>query len=113
MTSEFAGTLSERIRIERPVPSRNAMGLADGGWEPLASCLAAVVPEGSGGEAEAMALSAMPRFRVLIRAREGISIEQRVRWGERVLMIRQLLTDPRAKDRMVLRCEEVRRLWPG
>ncbi len=106
--SEFAGTLRERILIERPVGARTAMGLRQAAWEPVCRCLASIIPEGAGSEAEAMALSAMPRFRVTIRKRDGISIEQRITWKGRTMMIRQLLDDPREKDRIHLRCEEVR-----
>jgi head-tail adaptor len=55
-----------------------------------------------------MALSAMPKHRVTIRRRQGVVIDQRIRWGQRTLMIRQLLDDPRYPDRLVLRCEETR-----
>ena len=105
---EFAGALSERITIERPVTKRTAAGLQEAGWEIVVSCFAAITPEGAGPEAEAMALSAMSRFRVSIRYRDGIAIDQRIRWGERRMMIRQLLYDPRTKDRLMCRCEEVR-----
>jgi SPP1 family predicted phage head-tail adaptor len=106
--SEFAGTLKERIVIERPSNARDAMGLQVAGWDEVARCLAAVTPDGAGDEKEAMALSAMPRFRVSIRLREGIAIDQRIRWKSRVLMIRQIIDDPRFGDRIVMRCEEVR-----
>lgn len=106
--AEFAGTLRERISVERPVTSRSAAGLREGGWEQVASCLAAVTLEGAGAEAEAMTLSAMPRYRVQIRMRENIGIDQRVRWKGRVLMIRQVLFDPKLPDRLMLKCEEVR-----
>lgn len=108
MTAEFAGTLRERVLIERPITSRNAMGLQEPGWEKVCRCLAAVVLESVGAETEAQALSAMPRFRVTIRRREGIAIDQRISWNARKMMVRQLLDDPRAKDRIVMRCEEVR-----
>jgi head-tail adaptor len=108
MSGEFAGTLRERVLIERPISSRNAMGLQEPGWEKVCSCLASVTLESVGAESEAQALSAMPRFRVTIRQREGIAIDQRITWGGRKLMVRQLLDDPRAKDRIVMRCEEVR-----
>lgn len=106
--SEFAGTLRERITIEMPVGTRNAMGLQQPEWAELCRCLASVAPEGAGAQAEAMTLSAMPRFRVTVRKRDGIAIDQRVRWGERLLTIRQLIDDPRARDRILMRCEEVR-----
>jgi head-tail adaptor len=106
--TEFAGTLRQRIRIERPVATRTPTGVQESGWEPVASCLAAVELEGVGPESEAMALSAMPKLRVTIRRRERVAIDQRVRWGARTLLIRQLLDDPRYADRLVLRCEEAR-----
>ena len=108
MNGEFAGTLRERIIIERPISQRNAMGLQEPGWEQVCRCLASVALESVGAESEAQALSAMPRFRVAIRWREGIAIDQRVSWSGRRLMVRQLLDDPRAKDRILMRCEEVR-----
>lgn len=108
MSGEFAGSLRERITIERPVSSRDPMGLQDHGWEPVARCRAAIAGEGVGAQSEGMALSAMQHFRVTLRTREGLSVDQRVLWNGRVLMVRQLLIDPRAKDRLTLRCEEVR-----
>lgn len=106
--SEFAGSLRERIIIERPGAERTAMGLQTAGWEEVARCLAAITSDGAGAEREGQALSAMPRFRVAIRPREGIAIDQRILWGKRVLMIRQMSDDPRRGDRIVMRCEEVR-----
>lgn len=106
--SEFAGTLRERVVIERPVSTRNAMGLQESGWEDVCRCLAAVTLESVGAESEAQALSSMPRYRVTIRKRDGIGLNQRIRWNGRSLVVRQMLDDPRAKDRIVMRCEEVR-----
>jgi SPP1 family predicted phage head-tail adaptor len=108
MSGEFAGTLRERVIIERPVSLRNAMGLQEPGWEEVCRCLASVVLETVGPEAEAQALSSMPKYRVTIRQRDGIALDQRVRWNGRSLMVRQLLDDPRTKDRIAMRCEEVR-----
>ena len=108
MTREFAGTLKERILIERPVASRTAMGLQEDGWEKVCRALASIEPDGAGAEAEAQALSVMPRFRVTMRPRDGIAVGQRVTWQEMQLMVRQLLANPREPDRIVLRCEQVR-----
>jgi head-tail adaptor len=108
MSDEFAGTLRERILIERPISMRNAMGLQEPGWEQVCRSLASVVLESVGAEAEAQALSAMPKFRVTIRRRDGIALDQRITWNGRRMMVRQLLNDPREKDRIVMRCEEVR-----
>ena len=106
--SEFAGTLKERVTIERPAGLRTAAGLQGAGWEPVARCLAAIVAEGAGAEAEAMALSAMPRFRVTLRKRDGIAVGQRVIWGERAMLVKQRIDDPSLTDRILLRCEEMR-----
>jgi head-tail adaptor len=108
MSSEFAGTLRERVVIERPISLRNAMGLQEPGWEQVCRCLASVALESVGAESEAQALSAMPKYRVAIRRRDGIAIDQRIGWSGRKLMVRQLLDDPRQRDRIVMRCEEVR-----
>jgi head-tail adaptor len=106
--TEFAGTLRERIVIERPVSLRNEMGLQQPGWEQVCRCLASVALESVGVESEGQALSAMPKYRVTIRRRDGIALDQRIRWNGRYLMVRQLLDDPRARDRITMRCEEVR-----
>ena len=106
--SEFAGTLRERVLIERPISVRNAMGLQEPGWEEVCRCLASIALESVGAESEGQALSSMPRYRVTIRRRDGIALDQRVSWGLRKLMVRQLLDDPKTRDRIALRCEEVR-----
>ena len=108
MTTEFAGTLRERVLIERPISLRNEMGLQEPGWEQVCRCLASVVLDSVGPEAEAQALSAMPKFKVTIRARDGIAIDQRIGWNGRKYRVRQLLEDPLEKDRLTMRCEEVR-----
>ena len=106
--SEFAGTLKERVVIERPTDLRTPSGLQTAGWEQVARCLAAIVAEGAGTEAEAMTLSAMARFRVTIRKRGGIQVGQRLTWGARTMLIRQCIDDPRFPERLLLRCEEMR-----
>lgn len=108
MTAEFAGTLNELIVIERPVSQRTAAGLRVVEWARLAECRAAIQPEGAGAESEAMAYSAMPRFRVTMRRRDGVTIDHRVLWRSKVLAVRQVIDDPRLPDRLVLRCEETR-----
>ena len=106
--AEFAGSLRERITLERPLAERLETGVRESGWEPFGTCLAAVTLEGAGPESEGMALSAMPRFRVVIRSREGVEVDQRLRWRGRLLMIRQVLRNPCLPDRITLKCEEVR-----
>jgi head-tail adaptor len=106
--SEFAGTLRERVIIERAISTRNAMGLREPGWEQVCRCLASVAIESVGAKSEGQTLSAMPKYRVTIRKRDAVRIDQRVSWKGRKMMVRQLLEDPRQEDRIVMRCEEVR-----
>lgn len=108
MSREFAGRLRERVVVEAPSGARNALRAALPDYVVVARCLAAVVPEGAGPEAEGQALSAMARFRVTMRPRPGIEVGQRVRWRGRVLAVRQRIDDPALPDRMTLRCEETR-----
>lgn len=108
MSGEFAGTLSEQVVIERSSEVRDATGLRVEEWETVCRCRATITLDGIGAESQGQALSAMPRYRVTIRRREGIAVGQRVNWGERRMMVRQLLDDPRAKDRITMRCEEMR-----
>lgn len=108
MTSEFSGLLRERIAIERPVSLRNEMGLQQPGWEKVCRCLASVTLDSLGAESEGQSLAALPRYKVLIRWREGVALDQRVLWRDRVLIVRQLRDDPRRRDRILMRCEEVR-----
>lgn len=108
MGGEFAGRLRERIAIEALTQERNAIGAQLPEWSVVARCLAVVAPEGVGAEAEGQALSAMARFKVIIRVRDGVSVGQRVRWGARLLAVRQRVDDPALPDRILLRCEEIR-----
>lgn len=108
MSREFSGLLNERIVIERPVSLRNEMGLQQPGWEEVCRCLASVILDSVGAEAEGQALSAMPRYTVALRWREGIALDQRIQWRGKRLSVRQLRDDPRRRDRIILRCEEVR-----
>ena len=105
---EFAGRLRERIVIEAPVEERSATGVRVGDWEPVIRCLAAVEAKGAGPEAEGMALSAMGRFVMTIRWREGVALGQRVRWRGRLYLVKRLIDDPTLPDRIELECEEWR-----
>jgi len=108
MSAEFAGSLNQRIELQRLVRDRTAAGLSSRDWETFASCLASAAPEGAGSEAEGMTLSALARYRMVIRARTDVRIEQQVRWRGRSFLVKQVIEDPRLPDRMELRCEEVR-----
>lgn len=108
MSAEFAGTLNERISIERPSGDLTGTGLPDGRWVAVATCRASIASDGTGPQSEGMVLSAMPRFRVVVRRRSGISVGYRMRWRDRFLTIRRVLDDPGMTDRLTLQCEELR-----
>ena len=106
--SEFAGTLNQRVELLRPTPDRTEAGLSLRTWERFARCLASVVPDGAGAESEGMSLSALPRFRAVIRMRRDVAVDHKLLWRGRPLLIKQIIEDPRTPDRMQLRCEEMR-----
>lgn len=106
--SEFAGLLSSRIEVWRRSGERLPTGIASEEWVPVCRCLARVEAEGTGVQTEGMTLSALPRYRVLLRVRDDLAIDQRVHWRGRQLAVRQMVEDPSTPDRMTLRCEEVR-----
>lgn len=106
--SEFAGRLNSRVEIWRRDGARLDTALATDQWIMIARCFADVEPEGSGPLLEGMTLSAMQRFKVTVRRRDEIAIDQRVCWQGRKLLIRQVIDNPGLPDRLTLRCEEVR-----
>ena len=53
-------------------------------------------------------MSAMPRWQVTMRKREGIDLRTRLVWRGRFLGVRTIVSDPRDPARMVLTCEEAR-----
>jgi head-tail adaptor len=108
MSGEFAGTLSERILIEQLSTERDPSGLQQSAWATVCTCSASIVIDGVGVQTQGQALSAMNQYRVTIRRRDDIALDQRISWGPRKLMVRQLLDDPLAKDRLTMRCDEVR-----
>jgi head-tail adaptor len=92
--SEFAGSLKERIELWTRTPARLATGASSEDMNRTGGCLAAITSEGVGSANEAMSVSAMPRFRVTIRAQSGVMIDQQVRWRGKRLIVRQIIEDP-------------------
>lgn len=106
--SEFAGSLSQRVEIWERSPDRLATGASATSWTRLCRCLVSIAAEGVGSEAEGMSLSSMPLFRLVARTGPAFALDQQVRWKGKILMIRQIISDPTKPDRIVLRCEEQR-----
>ena len=108
MKGEFSGTLRERVSIEQRREERDVLAGAKRGYTYTGMAWAAVVPLQPASLTEADALSALPRWEVTIRSREGIGPDTRLVWRGRFLAVRSILADPRDRARMILTCEEMR-----
>lgn len=108
MSGGFAGTLRERVTIERRLGNRDAPGGATGRYAYGGAAWAAVSPLIPADLSAADSLSAMPRWHVIMRKREGIDLRTRLVWRGRFLGVRAVVSDPRDPARMVLTCEEAR-----
>jgi len=105
---EFAGTLKERVTIERRLGNRDTLGGAVGAYAYDGQAWAAISPLIPADLAVADSLSALPRWQVTMRKREGIDPRTRLVWRGRFLGVRAVVSDPRDPARMVLTCEEKR-----
>jgi SPP1 family predicted phage head-tail adaptor len=106
--TEFAGALRERISFERRNQERDLLAGARGKWRYDGAAWAAVTPLTPGDAVEADALSALPRWRVIIRKREGIDPGSRIVWRGRYLSVRSIESDPREPAQMILTTQEQR-----
>jgi head-tail adaptor len=106
--SEFAGTLRERVVLETRLEVRDARGGATGKYSYDGVAWASLMPLVSGDLTRADALSALPRWQVTMRKREGVGMRTRLTWRGKYLTVRGVLSDPREPAQMVLTCEEVR-----
>lgn len=108
MTGEFAGTLKDRLTIEQPVTTRDALGARAGGWRYDGAAWAKVSPLAPMGGSAGDAVTALPRWQVVMRKRLGILPGSRLVWRGRFLIVRSGLSDPADPARMILTCEETR-----
>ena len=106
--TEFAGALRERIAFERRSEERDLLAGARGKWRYDGAAWAAVAPLGFGDAVEADALSALPRWRVTVRKREGVDPSSRIVWRWRYLNVRSVESDPREPAQMILTTQEQR-----
>ena len=106
--SEFTGTLKERVTLERRLGNRDALGGAIGAYAYDGAAWAAVSPLIPADLTVADTLSALPRWQVTMRKREGVDLKTRLVWRGRFLGVRSVISDPRDPARMVLTCQEKR-----
>lgn len=108
MSGEFAGALRERVTIERRLGDRDAIAGASGRHVYDGAAWVAVFPLIPGAEAMGDARSALSRWQITMRKREGIGPWTRLVWRGRYLRVMSVLSDPRDPARMVLTCDELR-----
>jgi head-tail adaptor len=106
--AEFTGTLRERVVLETRLDIRNVRGGTSGKYAYDGIAWAALMPLVSGDLVRADALSALPRWQVTMRKREGVGLNTRLTWRGRYLAIRSVISDPREPAQMLLTCEEQR-----
>ncbi len=108
MSGEFAGTLRERVGIEKRLGDRDQLAGATGSYLYKGVAAASVMPLIDAGLVEAQSLSAMPRWNVTMRKRDDMSQKIRLTWRGKYLAVKSLHSDPREPAQMVLTCEEIR-----
>ena len=106
--TELSGTLRERVTLERRLGNRDALSGAVGAYAYDGAAWAAVSPLIPADLTVADSLSALPRWQVTMRKREGIDLKTRLVWRGRFLGVRSVVSDPRDPARMVLTCQEKR-----
>lgn len=108
MSGELTGTLRERVIIETRLDNRDAIGGARGKYAYAGEAWVSLMPLVPAELTQADSLSAMPRWQVTMRKREGIDPRVRLTWRGRYLAVRQVISDPREPAHMVLTCQEIR-----
>jgi SPP1 family predicted phage head-tail adaptor len=106
--TEFAGALRERIAIERRNDERDMLAGARGKWRYDGAAWASITPLVPADLVAADAISAQPRWRVIIRKRDGVDPSTRIVWRGRYLRVRGVESDPREPAQMMLMTEEQR-----
>ncbi len=105
---EFAGSLRERVTIERRSEGRTASGGRTGAWYYDGAAWVGVTPLTPAGLEAANSVSAQPRWHVIMRKRENLSVGDRLAWRGRFLMVQSVVSNPREPAQMILTCEEKR-----
>ena len=106
--TEFAGALRERISFERRSDARDLLAGARGKWRYDGAAWAAVTPLAPGEPVSADSLSALPRWRVIVRKRDGLDLGSRIVWRGRYLRVRSVESNPSEPAQMILTTQEQR-----
>lgn len=105
---EFAGTLCERIRVERGVADRDGAGSASSELETIGEYWAAAETAGSVANERAESRSAMPLWRFALRLTEEILPGDEITWNNRRLVVQTVTAEIRPEPKTKLVAEEKR-----
>ncbi len=108
MIGEFSGSLRERVTIERRAETRDNARGQNGGWVYDGAAWVGVSPIIPASLTAADTVSALPRWQVVMRKREGIGVGMRLVWRGLFLSVRGVVSDPRDPARMLITTEEMR-----
>jgi head-tail adaptor len=106
--TEFSGALRERATLERRAPDRSASGGRTGRWLYDGAAWIGVMPMMPGEMTVGASRSALPRWQVTMRKREGVDIHSRLVWRGKFLQVRSVISDPKQPAHMILTTEEIR-----
>lgn len=106
MSGEFAGTLRERVAVERLTQIPGDDGNAVLAWADDGAAWAGLVPAPAPDSIVGEGQVSRPRYRMTLRPRAGLGLACRFRWLGRVLTVIRIEPDPRRRDRITLLVEE-------
>ena len=106
--AEFAGSLRDRITVERVSAQRDALGAASDETSIIGTFWAAVETDGTGSVSDAESRSAPQRWRFTLRQTGEVMPGDRIIWGARKLTILTAAADLRLLPKTILTAEETR-----
>jgi head-tail adaptor len=106
--AEFAGTLAERVILQRRSGERDDLGAADGAWSAGFAVWAAMAPATPAAWGQGDRPGASSRWRATIRSGADVLPGDRLTWRGVAHVVRLVETDPAASDRLLLDVEEDR-----
>jgi head-tail adaptor len=97
---EFAGTMRERVVLQRRSAGQDALGAAEDDWTIIDVVWASVRVAGHGASDVGDAASALPLWRVTLRPCD-VRVGDRIERITNVIEVREVIDDPALADRVV------------
>jgi head-tail adaptor len=106
MMDEQAGALDERVMIERWQSVRDGAADAVGSWIAVETVFAALRRDGAPGrQMLGEAARSGRRWQVVLRDRDDLDLNVRLRWRDQLLAVRAVERDARRRDFATLWCD--------